>query len=227
MTDKRLLCAASMVRRSSRLADIGTDHAHLPVYLVQNGICPSAVAADIGEGPAASARRTVKEAGLEDAVEVRVGDGLSVLSAEEVDDIVIAGMGGETIAAILQGAPWLRDGGDRRLILQPMTKTAELRDWLFANGFALDEEHIVRDGRHLYCVMAAHFDGDVARTPLDLYIGALGFDEGAPYFEQQRQYLQNRADGLRKSGDDAAADRFAALANGMARYIESKGEILL
>ncbi len=227
MTDKRLLCAASMVRRSSRLADIGTDHAHLPVYLVQNGVCPSAVAADIGEGPAASARRTIREAGLEETIEVRVGDGLSVLSSTEADDIVIAGMGGETIAAILQGAEWLRDGVDRRLILQPMTKTAELRDWLFENGFVLDEEHIVKDGRHLYCVMAAHFAGTVTRTPLDLYIGALAFDEGVPYFEQQRQYLQNRADGLRKSGDGMAADRFAALANGMARYIENKGESLL
>ncbi|MBR5135399.1 MAG: SAM-dependent methyltransferase, partial [Clostridia bacterium] len=136
MTDKRLLCVASMVREKARLADIGTDHAHLPVYLLQQNRIVRAIAADIGEGPADAARRTVQAAGLQDKVTVRVGDGLSVISPEEVTDIVIAGMGGETIVHILKQAPWLKKG-QYRLVLQPMSKTVELRAWLYENGFTI------------------------------------------------------------------------------------------
>ncbi|MBE6763216.1 MAG: SAM-dependent methyltransferase [Ruminococcaceae bacterium] len=213
MTDQRLLCAASMVRAGGVLADIGTDHAHLPVWLIQNGICQKAIAADIGEGPAASARRTVQEAGLSACIEVRVGDGLSVLSPEEATEIVIAGMGGETIAQILAAAPWLKDGVDRRLVLQPMTKTVELREWLYQNGFSIEEEHLIRDGRHLYCVMAASFAA--APPPASVlapYVGGLSDEEGAPYFAHQAAHLRRRAAGLRAGGQTEQAASLEALA---------------
>ncbi len=213
MTDKRLLCAAAMVRGGGTLADIGTDHAHLPVWLIQNGICERAIAADIGEGPAAAARRTVQEAGLCDCIEVRVGDGLTVLSAEEVTEIVIAGMGGETICEILSAAPWLKDGADRRLILQPMTKTVELRTWLYQNGFSIDEEHLIVDGRHLYCVMAVSFtNAPMPASPLAPFVGALSAEEGAPYFRHQAAHLRRRATGLRASGDKQQATELEQLA---------------
>ena len=213
MTDQRLLCAAGMVRKGGTLADIGTDHAHLPVWLIQNGICERAIAADIGEGPAASARRTVAEAGLQDRIEVRVGDGLTVLAPDEATDIVIAGMGGETIADILCAAPWLKDGQDRRLVLQPMTKTAELRQWLYENGFSIEEEHLIRDGRHLYCVMAAAFtDAPMPTSPLSPYVGALSAEEGAPYFAHQASHLRRRAIGLRAGGQDEQAQTLEQLA---------------
>lgn len=213
MTDKRLLCAASMVRRGGTLADIGTDHAHLPVWLIQNGVCEKAIAADIGEGPAAAARRTVQEAGLADCIEVRVGDGLSVLRSDEATEIVIAGMGGETIIDILSAAPWLKDGADRRLVLQPMTKTVELRAWLYQNGFSIAEEHLIKDGRHLYCVMAAKFSGaPMPASPLAPVVGALSREEGAPYFEHQAAHMRRRAMGLRASGDDNQATELEQLA---------------
>lgn len=206
MTDKRLLCAAAMVRRGGVVADIGTDHAHLPVWLIQNDICQRAIAADIGEGPAASARRTVQEAGLSDCVEVRVGDGLTVISPEEATEIVIAGMGGETIIEILEAAPWLKDGTDRRLVLQPMTKTVELRTWLYRNGFSIREEHLIKDGRHLYCVMAAAYtDAPMPSSALAPFIGALSREEGAPYVEHQAAHLRRRAMGLRAGGNEHQA----------------------
>ena len=220
MTDSRLLCVASMVRAGGTLADIGTDHAHLPVWLIQNGVCEKAIAADIGEGPAASARRTVQEAGLERCIEVRVGDGLSVLSPDEATEIVIAGMGGETIAEILSAAPWLKDGIDRRLILQPMTKTVELRDWLFQNGFTLEEEHLIRDGRHLYCVMAASFaDAPPPASPLAPYIGGLSKEEGAPYFAHQAAHLRRRAMGLRAGGQEKQAAELETLAVALEEWV--------
>ena len=213
MTDQRLLCAASMVREGGTVADIGTDHAHLPVWLIQNGVCKKAIAADIGEGPAASARRTVQEAGLTHCIEVRVGDGLSVLSPGEATEIVIAGMGGETIAEILAAAPWLKDGKDRRLILQPMTKTAELREWLYHNGFSIERERLIIDGRHLYCVMAASFtDAPMSVSPLAPYVGGLSVEEGRPYFAHQAAHLRRRAMGLRAGGQEKQAATLEAIA---------------
>ena len=96
--DKRISAVAALVRQDSRLADIGTDHAYLPVYLVQAGVCPSAIASDIGAGPLDAARRTVTENGLTSEIALRLGNGLATVSAGEVEDIAIAGMGGETIA---------------------------------------------------------------------------------------------------------------------------------
>lgn len=213
MTDKRLLCAASMVRKGGTLADIGTDHAYLPVWLIQNGICDTAIAADIGQGPAQAARRTVEAAGLTDCIEVRVGDGLSVVGADEATEIVIAGMGGETIVDILSAAPWLKDGADRRLVLQPMTKTVELREWLYQNGFTISQEHLILDGRHMYCVMAASFtNAPPPASELASYIGVLSVDEGAPYFEHQAAHLRRRAAGMRASGEDEQAQVFERLA---------------
>ena len=149
MTDQRLLCAASMVRAGGVLADIGTDHAHLPVWLIQNGICQKAIAADIGEGPAASARRTVQEAGLSECIEVRVGDGLSVLSPEEATEIVIAGMGGETVISILEACPWTRN---KKLIIQPQSKLLELRSWMNGHGFIIVDAELVYDTGRIYLV---------------------------------------------------------------------------
>lgn len=77
MLDPRLLCVAKHIRRGSVLADIGTDHAHLPVYLVERGVCPRAIASDLRPGPAEAARKSIRAAGLTDMVEVRIGDGLT------------------------------------------------------------------------------------------------------------------------------------------------------
>ena len=133
--DQRLSAVAALVRLGSRLADIGTDHAYLPVWLVQNGVCPAAIAADLRPGPLEAARRHVAAAGLEDRISLRLGDGLAPVFPGEADDIVIAGMGGETIAAILAAADWLADAR-LRLVLQPMSRAEETRRWLLKNGFS-------------------------------------------------------------------------------------------
>ena len=108
MLDERLKTVAALVRPGSRVADIGTDHGYLPVYLVKEGICPRAIAADLRSGPLESARRHVTAAGLSDRIDLRLGDGLTPIEPQEVDDMIIAGMGGETIAGILAAADWVR-----------------------------------------------------------------------------------------------------------------------
>jgi len=216
MTDKRLLCVASLVRKGARLADIGTDHAYLPTYLMKQGIISSAIAADIGEGPAASARRTVQDAGLSDMIDVRVCDGLSAITPDEVSDIVIAGMGGETIVHILSDAPWVKSA-DIRLVLQPMTKVVELRRFLFDNGFSIDEERVIIDGDHVYNILAAHFtDAAPVDDPMAPYVGALkAGDEARPYILSQCAYLRQRIGGLRAAGKEEQARPLSDILDGL------------
>ena len=202
--DKRLSAVAALVRQGSRLADIGTDHAYLPVHLVQSGVCPSAIASDIGAGPLDAARRTVTENGLTSEIALRLGDGLATVSADEVEDIAIAGMGGETIAAILEAAPWVRNEGIR-LILQPMTRAEDLRRWLLTNGFSVLEEHLIVDGRHLYPVLAAQYTGATDWDDLQVYGGFFDAEEGRPYRHMMAEHLRRRAAGLTHSGDLTAA----------------------
>lgn len=193
----RLTAAADFVRAGSRMADIGTDHAYLPVFLVATGKCPAAIASDVREGPAASARRAVAEAALEQKISVRVGDGLLTVQPCETDDIVIAGMGGETIAAILQAAPWVKDTR-LQLVLQPMSKPEKLRRFLFENGFAIVQETAVKEDGHPYTVLSVRYCGAAPSfTQADCVLGKLPHTaEGILFVEKQRIRLQKRLNGL-------------------------------
>ena len=209
--DKRLSAVAALVRHGSRLADIGTDHAYLPVHLVQTGICPSAIASDIGAGPLEAARHTVTANGLTSEIALRLGDGLSTVTAEEVEDIAIAGMGGETIAAILEAAEWVKDSR-LRLILQPMTKAEDLRRWLLQNGFSVLEEHLIQDKRHLYPVLAVAYTAAVpSEDDLLIYGGFFTAEEGRPYRQMMVEHLRRRAIGCHHADDPEGETRFTAL----------------
>lgn len=199
----RLRLLADMVPQGARLADIGTDHGYLPVWLMQQGRITSAIAADIGPEPLAHARRTAEEYGT--ALDLRLCDGLRGIAAHEADTVVIAGMGGETIIQILTDSPWPRDSGCT-LLLQPQTKVELLRRWLSENGYACRDERLVWDKGKLYVVlqMAAGepFTPDEARLYGGLHL------EGDPlygdYLEAQLHRLRRRLDGLRHSreGED-------------------------
>lgn len=207
MLDPRLLCVAKHIRQGSVLADIGTDHARLPVYLVEQGICPRAIASDLRRGPAEAARKTIRAAGLSETIEVRLGDGLTTVAAGEAGDIAIAGMGGETIAAILDACPWLRDPR-YHLVLQPMTRAEDLRRYLYTSGFAIRKEEIVRDGHRLYTVMDAVYSGDrMDPDPALLYVGRVSRTE-TDYLGRIRGRLLRRAAGLSQA--EAPAGRLEA-----------------
>ena len=182
--DTRLQAVAAFVRPGSRLADVGTDHALLPAALVAEGRCSHAIASDIRRGPVAAATRTVQEAGLTQEVEVRLGDGLSTVLPEEADDIVIAGMGGETIAAILEAAPWVQHPR-YRLVLQPMTRAERLRRYLFETGFSIEQETVITDGRHCYTVLCVSYTGQrfVPEEAL-CYVGKIPLPGGMAYLER-------------------------------------------
>ena len=196
MLDARLAQVAAFVRKGSRLADIGTDHAFLPVELVRQGVCTYAIASDVKKGPVAAATRTVEEAGVTDIINIRLGSGLETVKPDEVDDIVIAGMGGETIAMILNDAPWVKD--ERyRLVLQPMTRAEKLRRYLWENGFEILNEAVVQDSRHWYVVIHAAFTGnDFVLDELLCHVGRIPLPEGTGYLQtvKNRLYKQQKGD---------------------------------
>ena len=152
----RLQAVADLVPLDAVLADIGTDHAYLPAWLLGRGRIRRAIAADINKGPLGRARLTAQQCQCTDHMEFRLCDGLAAIEPNEVDTVVIAGMGGETIAAILQAAPWVFD---RRytLILQPMSAQSDLRTWLWHHGFSIKKEELIREGDKLYNILVAGY----------------------------------------------------------------------
>lgn len=148
----RLRSVADLVPRNAVLADIGTDHGFLPIYLLQRDQIKYAVAADLRAGPLSKAGANAAKYGLSDRMELRLCDGLSAIHPEDADTISIAGMGGETIAQILNAAPWTKDG-KHKLLLQPMTSTYDLREFLSEQGYTILLEHLNREDRRIYVTM--------------------------------------------------------------------------
>lgn len=208
---KRLQAAADMVRQGSVVADIGTDHAFLPVYLLQHGVCPFAIAADIKKGPLDAALRTVETACLSKEVSLRLGDGLSPIKPEEADDIVIAGMGGETIVSILENAPWVKDRR-YRLILQPMSRAEQVHRFLYENGFHIEQERWIEEAKHGYVVLCAAFaDTPPTMDPFLHWKGGFCSPEGKPYWQAAAGYLQQKATGIGEK-DPKTAQQYLQLA---------------
>ena len=134
------------------VADIGTDHAYVPIYLIQNSISDKAVAADIKKGPLEIARSNIEKYGLSDKISLRLGAGLSPIGINEFETCIIAGMGGETIAQILADDAWALDGA-HLLLLQAMTAQPYLRQYLAAHGGVIQKESLCREGQRIYTVM--------------------------------------------------------------------------
>ena len=152
----RLLACAEFVKPGERIADIGCDHGYLTLYLLHNNIVRSAIAADINEMPLQSARLNAEKYGYSSKISFHLSDGAQNIPSD-FDTMICAGMGADTIISILTNAPWLKDP-KYRLILQCQSKTPMLRKYLSDNGWRIDEEHVLRDGRFLYTVMNISFD---------------------------------------------------------------------
>lgn len=166
----RLQAVARWVPGGCRFADIGTDHAYLPVWLLQNGVIARAIAGDLRQGPLDHARATAARYGLTQAMDFRLSDGLKGLEPWEVDCIAIAGMGGEAIRSILAAAPWTREG--TRLILQPQTNLPQLRQWLTQSGYRIVQDCCVREEDRWYTVLLVTGGrDDTAWTPAGLLAG--------------------------------------------------------
>lgn len=155
---RRLLSVANGVSRGNRLADVGTDHGYIPIFLVQKGVIPSAIAMDINKGPLERAVMHIKEQGLSDQIETRLGSGLSKLEEGEADSVVIAGMGGALITRILEdGLPVLKGRktgkGIKEMILQPQSEIFKVRHWLHDHGYQITEENLIQEEGKYYFIL--------------------------------------------------------------------------
>lgn len=157
--DNRLRAAAGFVRQGAVFADIGTDHAYLPVFLLGEGKISRAYAADINEGPLARARLHIAESGYGEYITPVLTNGLMGLDRCGITDVAICGMGGELIADIIAAAPFVKDGRIR-LVLQPMTRAAHLRRFLAGEGFAIVDECVVEAAGKFYFCLAAEYTGE-------------------------------------------------------------------
>ena len=145
---QRLSSVASMVTAGNCLADVGTDHGYVPIYLYERKIIPHAIAMDVNKGPLERAALHIAESGMKEAIETRLSDGLTALKPGEADSVVVAGMGGPLIIRILSAHPEITESL-KELILQPQSEISEVRIWLYEQGYEIVEEHMVfEDGKY-------------------------------------------------------------------------------
>jgi len=152
------LCISELISPCNKISDVGTDHAYLPIYLVQEGKAKYAYASDINIGPTERAEKNIKEYGLSDKINAYRAPGLYGIDEISPDTIIIAGMGGELIRDILSESEYVK-AKIPELILQPMTQQHELRKWLCKNGFNIYREALVNEDNRIYQIICAKYCG--------------------------------------------------------------------
>lgn len=180
--DKRLEAIGKMVRTDKRIVDVGTDHALLPCWLYQHG-AREIYASDINEGPLESARMTMQQYGIS-GIELILSDGLK--NVPPVDDVIIAGMGGELISDIISGCDFKNK--DTHFILQPMTRAYELRKRLYLMGYRIERETTAEAGGKIYTVMMVTYCGE--STEIDGRFAFCGENKDKIYIDKQISLLK-------------------------------------
>lgn len=216
MLDNRLKMCADMISGNGIVCDVGTDHALLAAHLITTGKCEKVIASDINEGPLESAHKTIEKYGISGKVELVLSDGLKNVSLENVSDVVIAGMGGETIAGIIENIDDDEcDFENIRWILQPMSKPEYLRKKLYEFGLDIVTEKVVEDGDKMYVVMCAEYNESFRYlTECDSIFGFFEDDDplGQKYRKKEAERLLKISKSLEKAGKIYDATHYKALA---------------
>ena len=187
LTD-RLLKIASLVTAGQRVADIGTDHGYIPVYLLNKNKVPFAILADVNKGPLDNARKEVRHNNLLDKTDLRLGSGIEVLKKGEVDEVIIAGMGGILISELLEANKEVSHSVDK-LILQPMQAQDELRKYLFSNGYEILNEALVKEDFRIYEILEVKYTGNNTQVEDEIY-----FEVGKKLIENKDELLNEFID---------------------------------
>ena len=183
----RLLAVAELVKKTYSVADIGTDHAYVPMYLILSGKCEKALAMDINIGPLLRAEENVRKFALEEKIFTRLSNGLENISDGEVDTVVIAGMGGILINNIIENDKE-RLTSIKRFVLQPMTAVEETRKYLSKNDFVIENERLAKEGDKIYTIISA-VRGEM-KTEKEIY-----FHIGKSLIENKDKFLSELIDG--------------------------------
>ena len=215
---ERLERVVSFVRPCASAADIGTDHALVPVELVRRGIVKKALAMDVRPGPLSRAKEQISRAGLSDQIEPRLSDGLAALKPQEAETVIIAGMGGELIIRILTEGRHMWDSV-AQWVLSPHSEVFKVRGWLLENGFSIEKEDMVCEDGKYYVLMDVRRAGSGIESPArDAEFVRLLYGDGlirernpvlAQYLKEEEQMLMEREASLRQSakGSLRAAER--------------------
>ena len=187
LTD-RLLKIASLVTEGKRVADIGTDHGYIPIYLLNKNKVPFAILADVNKGPLDNARKEVRHNNLLDKTDLRLGSGIEVLKKGEVDEVIIAGMGGILISELLEANKEVSHSVDK-LILQPMQAQNELRKYLFGNGYEILNEVLVKEDFRIYEILEVKYTGNNTQVEDEIY-----FEVGKKLIENNDELLNEFID---------------------------------
>lgn len=184
----RLARVARFVPKGAVVADIGSDHAYLPCYLVHEGVAERAVAGEVVKGPYESAKKQVQEEGLADRIRVRLAGGLNAIDPEDgITAITIAGMGGTLIRSILEEVPEKLEGVER-LVLQPNIHALTLREWARDNGWELVAEDILKENNKIYEILVLEKNPEAEPlSPAELLMGPFLMQERSPVFRQKWQ----------------------------------------
>ena len=199
----RLKLIADKIPQCNIIADIGTDHAYIPIYAIQNGLCKKALATDIRKGPVEIAKRNIGQYGLQEYIEARLGNGLGSIMENEADVIVITGMGGTLIEEILfNGLEKARQA--KLLILQPMNAGEVVRKWLYENGFEINNEALTQEGNKIYNVICSSWSGQCSRYDDYYYfVGYMLLNGSDPllknYLQKKLKQLEIKIDGVGKT----------------------------
>jgi len=224
----RLQLIAKKVSDCDIVCDIGTDHAYIPIYLFLKGKCKRAIAADIKKGPIEAATNNIKGYGLENFIETRVGDGLAPIKEDEVDIIVIAGMGGILIKEILE-IDLNKAKKAKKIILQPMNAFEILREWLYRNGFEISDEELESEGNKIYNVIVVRWTGNCSEKN-DLYynIGKKLIENKDPLLERfllkKIKDLNSAIKEMEKACEQGleSRDKYIKLRDGMKRILDKE-----
>ena len=186
----RLAAISALVPFGARVCDIGTDHGYLAIELMRSKKASSVIAADIGEKPLENARKNIKLSEVE-GISLRLCDGLSGINPEEADTVIIAGMGGEVIAGILERDKTVCRRNNVRLLLQPTTSPEALREFLCENGFCILSETPISENGKLYSVMAVEFTGECRSESSGFYyVGRVSTQSEAGKLYIKKQYAR-------------------------------------
>ena len=200
----RLELIASFASQGRGVADIGTDHGYLAVYLLREGICPFVTAADLREQPLQKARENAVRFGVSENMQFFLSDGLQSIPPGAADTIIMAGMGGDLMVRILEAAPWVCDAR-YTLILQPQSAGQALRQYLAEHGFAIEREALAKDGHFFYTVLRAKKGSMPPLSPGQQYASPQLLREGGPllgpYLARIEAALAGTVQGLQKADE--------------------------
>ncbi|MBQ8925134.1 MAG: SAM-dependent methyltransferase [Clostridia bacterium] len=186
----RLSMVAGLIRDGRPLADIGTDHAYLPVFLLQEGRISRAAACDVREGPLQNAAATVDAEEVSDRVELLLCSGFEHPRLREYKDFAMAGMGGNLMVDLMTAAPFLQTEGTH-LVLQPQSHAEDVRDYLCRNGFTILRETATRDNGRVYIAMEVSYTGETKDATLsECYLGRLPESDAPERFDHFRDVLR-------------------------------------